>query len=146
MGQPAFLDLAEPVGGDDLVTGSGKGLEVPQFLPVERVGIFAALEEDVLHGREVVLQTVIYTGKQAGAEGRLQHPAFEFDLVAVPESAGALEDLDGGEAAVDLDDFRHHLHPGEVDEADFILGDRPVHRDGDQVRDDARYDSCCFHL
>ena len=145
VGKPAFLDLAQPVGRDDFVTGLGDGGEVPEFLVVQRVGVFAALEEDALHRGEVVLQAVVDAGQQARTQGDLEHPSFELDLVAAPEAAGALEHLYGGVLPVDLDDFGHHLDAGQVDVADFILRHRSVHQYGHKVRDDTRNNTCSFH-
>ncbi len=145
VGQPAFLDLAQPVGRDDLVAGFRDGREIPKFFTVQGVGVLAALQEDVLHGGEVVLQAVIDAGQQAGTQGDLQHPAFELHLVAALEAAGAFEHLHGGVFPVHLDYLGHHLDAAQVDVADLVLGHRSVHQDGHQVRDDPRNNTCSFH-
>ena len=146
VGQPAFLDFAEPVGRDDAVAGFREGREGPEGFPVERVGVFAALEENARHGLQVILQSVIDAGKQAGTEGDLEHFSEEFDIVAVLESAGAFEHLDRGFITVYLDDLGEELLAADGDVAEFILRHRPVHGHGHEVRDDARYLSFCTHI
>ena len=59
VGKPAFLDFSEPVGGDDLVAGLCDGDKVPCLFVIQWVSVFPSLEEDLLHGREVVLEAVV---------------------------------------------------------------------------------------
>ncbi len=146
MGQPAFLHFSQPVGGDDLVTHLGDGGEAPQLFAVQGVCVFAALQEYFFHGGQVVLQAVVYAGKQAGAQLDLQHASFKLDGVSVFEAAGALEHLHGSGVSVYLDDLCHHLYSLEVDVADLILGDGPVYLYGNQVGDDTRHYTFCFHI
>ena len=83
MRQPAFLDLSEPVGGNDLVACLGDWREVPEFVVVQRHSVFASLEEHTFHGGEVVLETVIDAGHEARSECYLEHPALKFHGVSV---------------------------------------------------------------
>ena len=54
-----FVHFAQPVTGRHLVTRFGKRLEIPQFVVIQREGIFSASQENTLHFIEVVLQTVV---------------------------------------------------------------------------------------
>ena len=83
MRQPAFLDLSEPVCGNDLVTRLGNRGEVPESVVVQRLGIFTSLEEHAFHCGKVVLETVINAGHQARSECHLEHPALKFHGVSV---------------------------------------------------------------
>ena len=109
VGQPAFLHITQPVGGFHFVAGLGQGLEVPGFLAVQWLRVFASLEEHLRHGGQVVLQAVIHAGKQAGAQGNLQHLPFKFYGVTALEAAGALEHLHGSGVTVHFDDLCHEL-------------------------------------
>ena len=146
VGQPAFLDFAQPVCGHDLVAGGGDGREVPELGVVQRVGVFAALEEDILHGGEVVQEAVIDAGQQAGSQGSLQHPALELDFVAVLQAARAFEYLHRCVLARHLDDLRHEGGVFQGDVADLVFGNRAVHTDGHEVGNDSGYDTSGFHI
>ena len=112
---------------------------------IERVGVFASLEEDTGHSGEVVLQSVIDAGHKARTERYFEHPAEEFDLVAALQAAGAFEYLYGSLVSAYLDDLCKKLGAFEVDVAKLILGYRTVYLHCHQVGYDARYFSCCIH-
>ena len=145
VGQPAFLDFAQPISGNHLVASLGKWREVPKFLFVQGLGVFTAFQKHVRHGGEIVLQAVEVARKQTGAQGHFKHIALEFHLVADLEAARALKHLHGGLVPVHLDDLRHQLGTRQVDEADFILCHRAVHLHSDEVCNDSCNFSCCIH-
>ena len=82
-----FVNLAEPVGGTNLVAGLGYWLEVPQFLFVEREVILAALQEHASELVKVVFQTVEILRQQTRAERNLKHVAGELHGVTHAQSA-----------------------------------------------------------
>ena len=145
MGEPAFGDFAEPVGRLHLVAGSRDGLETPFLFTVQGIGVFASFEEDVAHGGEVVLETVVNTAQHARAEGYLQHPSEEFHFRASGQSAGAFEHLHGGPVAGDLDHLGQKPGAVEVDAAEFVLRHGTVHLDRYQVGDYSCYFACSCH-
>ena len=146
VGQPAFLDFAQPVGGNHLVARLGDRREVPKFLFVEGLGVFTAFQKHAFHGGEVVLQAVEVARKQTRSQGHLKHVALEFHFVANLQAAGALKHLHGGLVPVHFDDLCHQLDAVEVDEADLILCHRAVHLHSDEVCNDSCNFSCCFHM
>ena len=146
VGQPAFLDLGKPVGGNYLVSGFCDGSEVPKLLMVQGVCIFTSLEEHFLHGCKVVLKAVIDAGEKARAKCGLEHPALEFHGISAAEASGALEHLHGGVLAVYLYNFGHHFHALKVDVADFVFCHRTVNLYGDKVGNDTGYCSFSFHI
>ena len=146
VGKPSFLDLSEPVGRLDLVTWLGYGGELPKFPVIQGIGVLSSLEEHALHGRKVVLESVVHAGKQAGTKGDLEHPAFEFHGIPVLETACALEHLDRGPVAVHLDDFGKEWRSVKGDVAEFVFSHRAVHLNGHQVGDDSDYFSFSLHL
>ena len=145
VGHPLLLHLAEPRCGRDLVAGLGQRLELPQRLEVDRVGNRTAGDEQTVHLLEVVLQTVVVARKHARGERHLEHVAFEFDLVADFEAAGAVEHLHIGVVAHDLDDLGHHSGISDVHVTDFVLAHGSVGLDNHDIGDDTVYTSCSFH-
>ena len=145
VGQPAFLHFAQPTCGLHLVAHLCLGSEIPEFVVVQRSGVLASLEEDVLHGGEVVLQSIVGTGQKTGAELDLEHLAEELHGISAPEAAGALKHLHGRFVAADLDDFGKELRALEVDVAEFVFRHRTVHLHSHQVGHNARYFTCCTH-
>ena len=146
MGQPAFLDLTEPVSCDHLVAGLGLGGEIPQLSVVERIGVFTSLQEHSVHRGQVVLQAVVNAGQQSGTQGDLQHPAFEFDGVSVLQAPGALEYLDGSLVPRHLYDLGEEGSAVQGDVAEFILRHRPVDLNCHQVGDNPDYFSFSLHI
>ena len=144
--QPAFFYFTQPVCGLYFVTGFGDRGERPQFLVIQGSGVFAALEEHIFHGGQVVLQAIINTGEQAGAQLHFQHAALEFYGVAALEAAGALEHLHGSILSVHLDDLCHHLDALRSDEADLIFCNGTVNFHRNKVTYDTGYNSFCFHI
>ena len=143
--QPAFLYLAEPVGGVNGVARLREGREVPDLVVVERGGVFAAFEEDVFHRGKVVLQAVVTAGKQARAQLNLEHMAFELHFVALAQVAGAFVHLHERVFARHLDDLGHQFRTGQVDVADFVLRHVAFETHRHQVGDDTGNYTCCFH-
>ena len=146
MGQPSFLHFAQPVGGNHFVARLRDGSEIPKFLVVERIGVFASFEEYSGHGGEVVLQTVVDAAEKPRAEGGLEHPAEELDLIASAQSAGALEYLYRGFVAIHLDYLGKKIGAPEFDVAEFILRHGAVHLHGHKVGNYACNLSSCFHI
>ena len=66
-----LFHLAEPRAGLDRVAGLSQRLEVPQPVVVERVGVFAAFEEDAVHLVQIVLQPVVVAREHARPERHL---------------------------------------------------------------------------
>ena len=66
-----LFHLAEPRAGLDGVAGLSQRLEVPQPVVVERVGVFAAFEEDAVHLVQIVLQPVVVAREHARPERHL---------------------------------------------------------------------------
>ena len=100
---------------------------------IERLCVFAPLEEDSRHRGEVVLESVVAARKQARAQCDLKHLVLENYLVPVFQATGALENLHSRIGAVHLDDLRHKMRSIKVDVADFVLRHRSVHCDSDKV-------------
>ena len=66
-----LFHLAEPCAGLDRVASLSQRLEVPQPVVVERVGVFAASEEDAVHLVQIVLQPVVVAREHARPERHL---------------------------------------------------------------------------
>ena len=113
---------------------------------VERVGIFPSLQEDSLHRGQIVLETIVNAGEKTRPQGDFEHPAQEFHLVSVLQSACAFEHLDGSPVSVHLDDLCEKRSPAKGDVAEFVLRDRPVDLDRHEVRDNTGNCTFGFHI
>ena len=113
---------------------------------VERVGISASLQEHRLHRGQVVLETVINAGEKSRAQGDFQHPAQEFHLVSVLQSAGAFEHLDRSFVSVHLDHLCKEGSPVKGDVAEFVLRYRTVDEDRHKVGNNSGNCTFGFHI
>ncbi len=141
VGYPLLLHLAQPRCGRHLVARLRERLEGPLALEVDGLGDRTARDEQTVHLLQVVLQTVVVARKQTGGQRGLQHVVFELHLVADLQSAGAVENLDVGVVAHDLDDLGHHSGLTAIHEADLVLCDRSVDLYDHDIGDDTVYSS-----
>ena len=145
VGHPLLLHFAQPRGGAHFVARLGQRRELPHGVEIDRIGHRTAGDEQTVHLFEVVLQTVVVARKQTRGQRHFEHVPLEFDPIADFQTARAVENLDIGAVAYDLDDLGHHFGITRMDIADLVLAHGSVDLDDHDVGNDTVYTSCCFH-
>ena len=141
-----LLDFAQPIALLDHISRLCQGLEYPESVVVERIGVLTSFEEDALHLVEVILQSVIILAEHAWAELYLEHVSGKFGFGTHFQSTGTLEHLHVHVLSQHLDDLGHQANAAGVNVAYLTLQHWSVHTERNHIGDNATNCSFCHNL